>query len=96
MTGEAKEPTGLRVDDFDFELPAELIAQEPPAERGASRLLVMDRNSGELRDSSFSELPSLLSPGDLLVRMMSDGTRYASIKAAEALRSSSILLVAID
>jgi S-adenosylmethionine:tRNA ribosyltransferase-isomerase len=67
MTGEAKEPTGLRVDDFDFELPAELIAQEPPAERGASRLLVMDRNSGELRDSSFSELPSLLSPGDLLV-----------------------------
>ena len=36
------------------------------------------------------------SPGDLLVRMMSDGTRYASIKAAEALRSSSILLVAID
>jgi len=36
------------------------------------------------------------SPGDLLVRMMSDGTRYASIKADEALRSSSILLVAID
>ena len=59
--------TAMRVDDFDFDLPAELIAQEPPAERGQSRMLVMDRATGEVRDSSFFELPSLLSPGDLLV-----------------------------
>jgi len=58
---------GLRVDDFDFELPADLIAQEPPAERGQSRMLVVNRASGDLRDANFSHLPSLLSPGDLLV-----------------------------
>jgi S-adenosylmethionine:tRNA ribosyltransferase-isomerase len=57
----------LRVADFDFDLPEELIAQEPPAERGQSRMLVMDRATGELRDSRFADLPSLLRPGDLLV-----------------------------
>ena len=57
----------LRVSDFDYHLPEELIAQQPPAERGASRMLVMNRATGELRDSHFSEFPSLLSPGDLLV-----------------------------
>jgi S-adenosylmethionine:tRNA ribosyltransferase-isomerase len=66
MTGDAEQPA-LRVDDFDFELPAELIAQQPPAERGQSRMLVMDRATGSLRDESFSDLPSLLAPGDLLV-----------------------------
>ncbi len=57
----------LRVADFDFDLPAELIAQQPPAERGSSRMLVMDRATGAVRDSSFAEFPSLLKPGDLLV-----------------------------
>ncbi len=57
----------LRVADFDFELPEELIAQQPPAERGQSRMLVMDRATGELRDSHFNEFPSLLRAGDLLV-----------------------------
>jgi len=59
--------TDLRVSDFDFELPEELIAQQPPAERGQSRMLTMDRASGELRDRQFSEFPSLLRKGDLLV-----------------------------
>jgi S-adenosylmethionine:tRNA ribosyltransferase-isomerase len=59
--------TSLRVADFDFDLPAELIAQEPPPERGQSRMLVMDRATGALQDSNFSEFPSLLKPGDLLV-----------------------------
>jgi S-adenosylmethionine:tRNA ribosyltransferase-isomerase len=59
--------TGLRVADFDFVLPAALIAQQPPAERGLSRMLVMDRATGALRDSIFAEFPSLLRPGDLLV-----------------------------
>jgi S-adenosylmethionine:tRNA ribosyltransferase-isomerase len=57
----------LRVDDFDFDLPAELIAQEPPPERGQSRMLVMDRAGGALQDSIFSEFPTMLKPGDLLV-----------------------------
>jgi S-adenosylmethionine:tRNA ribosyltransferase-isomerase len=70
MTGlsEEGEPrTGLRVSDFDFELPTELIAQQPPAERGQSRMLVMNRATGAVRDSAFAEFPSLLNPGDLLV-----------------------------
>jgi S-adenosylmethionine:tRNA ribosyltransferase-isomerase len=57
----------LRVIDFDYELPEELIAQEPPEERGTSRMLAMDRRTGALRDSHFSEFPSLLRKGDLLV-----------------------------
>jgi S-adenosylmethionine:tRNA ribosyltransferase-isomerase len=57
----------LRVADFDFELPEELIAQEPPVERGLSRMLVMDRASGAFQDSSFAALPTLVKPGDLLV-----------------------------
>ena len=55
----------LRLADFDFDLPAELIAQHPAAERSASRLL---DGSGPLpADRVFRELPSLLQPGDLLV-----------------------------
>ena len=62
-----KANSSLRVRDFDFDLPEELIAQQPPAVRGASRMLVVDRASGALRDSIFSEFPNLLEPGDLLV-----------------------------
>lgn len=57
----------MLVSDFDYELPEELIAQHPPAERGTSRMLVMDRRTGGLADRMFSELPSLLRRGDLLV-----------------------------
>ena len=57
----------LRVADFEFDLPEELIAQQPPQERGQSRMLVMNRATGTLRDSHFSEFPSLLCEGDLLV-----------------------------
>ncbi len=59
--------TGLRVDDFDYELPEELIAQAPPEERGQSRMLVMDRATSALRDAVFADFPALLAPGDLLV-----------------------------
>jgi S-adenosylmethionine:tRNA ribosyltransferase-isomerase len=58
---------GLLVTDFDFPLPAELIAQQPPAERGLSRMLVVNRATGALRDGLFAEFPALLQPGDLLV-----------------------------
>ncbi len=57
----------MLVSEFDFELPPELIAQEPPAERGTSRLLRMHREDGRLADHSIGDLPSLLEPDDLLV-----------------------------
>ena len=59
--------TGLRVTAFDFDLPTELIAQEPAAERGQSRMLAMDRASGVWQDRRFADFPSLLKAGDLLV-----------------------------
>ncbi len=57
----------MRTADFHFDLPEELIAQRPAAERGASRLLVLDGAEGTPQDRRFADLPSLLSPGDLLV-----------------------------
>jgi S-adenosylmethionine:tRNA ribosyltransferase-isomerase len=60
------DPTrALRLSDFDFVLPPELIAQHPVAERSASRLL--DGSSSTPVDRTFRELPALLAPGDLLV-----------------------------
>jgi S-adenosylmethionine:tRNA ribosyltransferase-isomerase len=56
----------LLLSQFDYHLPPELIAQSPPAQRGASRLLHLD-GQGEPHDKMFAELPSLLNPGDLLV-----------------------------
>ena len=53
--------------DFHYDLPAELIAQFPLAERSASRLLCLAGDSGEYVDRLFLELPDLLHPGDLLV-----------------------------
>jgi S-adenosylmethionine:tRNA ribosyltransferase-isomerase len=53
--------------DFHYDLPAELIAQAPLAERRASRLLVLDGASAALDDRLFAELPQLLQPDDLLV-----------------------------
>jgi S-adenosylmethionine:tRNA ribosyltransferase-isomerase len=57
----------LRTSDFDYHLPPDLIAQHPLAERGTSRLLVVHRDTGRLDDRSFTDFPSLLAPGDLLV-----------------------------
>ena len=53
--------------DFDFELPEELVAQEPSGERGGSRLFVLDRAAGTHTHSMFADLPSFLNEGDLLV-----------------------------
>jgi S-adenosylmethionine:tRNA ribosyltransferase-isomerase len=80
----------LEVSQFDFDLPEALIAQEPAVERGGSRLLVMDRASGRVAHHRFSDLPSMLQSGDLLVvndtrvfpaRLM--GTRLPGGGAAE-------------
>jgi len=58
-------PPAYTVADFDFDLPPDLIAQHPAAERSASRLL--DAAGAEMVDRVFRELPELLAPGDLLV-----------------------------
>jgi S-adenosylmethionine:tRNA ribosyltransferase-isomerase len=52
---------------FDYELPPERIAQQPLAERDASRLLVLDRKTGSIRHQVFRDLPDLLDPDDLVV-----------------------------
>ncbi|MGE0393256.1 MAG: tRNA preQ1(34) S-adenosylmethionine ribosyltransferase-isomerase QueA [Vicinamibacterales bacterium] len=57
----------MNVADFDFDLPDELIAQDPPAERGGSRLLVVPKDDAPFTDARFADLPALLDPGDLLV-----------------------------
>jgi S-adenosylmethionine:tRNA ribosyltransferase-isomerase len=57
----------LRVSDFNFDLPEELIAQSPPAIRGSSRMLVLDRATRNYHDNFFSNLPQFLHPGDLLI-----------------------------
>lgn len=59
--------SAVLVSDFDFDLPPELIAQDPPAERGASRLLHLDRVTGALAHGHVGDLPERLVPGDLLV-----------------------------
>jgi S-adenosylmethionine:tRNA ribosyltransferase-isomerase len=56
----------MRVADFDFDLPPDLIAQFPPAVRGGSRLLHV-KATGTLHDREFADLPTLLRPDDLLV-----------------------------
>ena len=57
----------MRRADFRYELPEHLIAQQPLAQRAASRLLSLKGGTGELADLNFTDLPSLLRPGDLLV-----------------------------
>ena len=57
----------MKTSDFYFDLPPELIAQTPLEQRDASRLLALDRTTGETRHMRFYDLPSLLRPGDCLV-----------------------------
>ena len=57
----------MKTADFSYELPPELIAQAPLAERSASRLLVVPQGEGALEDRHVRDLPGLLQPGDLLV-----------------------------
>ena len=57
----------MKVSDFDFELPQELIAQKPLEKRDESRLLILDRNKGNLEEKKFYEIIDCLHPGDILV-----------------------------
>jgi S-adenosylmethionine:tRNA ribosyltransferase-isomerase len=57
----------MLVSDFNYELPEDLIAQQPPSVRGASRMMTLDRCTGAFTDRLFTDLPQLLHPGDLLI-----------------------------
>ncbi len=57
----------MLVSDFTYDLPEERIAKFPPKERGTTRLLVLDKNTGEVQDSFYKDLVDFLNPGDLLI-----------------------------
>ena len=61
------EQFSFRLEDYDYDLPPELIAQRPAPIRDESRLLVLDRSSGAMRHSRFDGIGQYLRPGDLLV-----------------------------
>jgi len=60
-------PTKYRTSDFDYEYPPESIAQRPLARRSDSRMLVLDRATGEIAHRVFRDLPGLPDPGDVVV-----------------------------
>ena len=57
----------MRTDDFDFDLPEELIAQTPLSKRDASRLLVLDKQTGEISHKHFTDIIEYMEKGDTLV-----------------------------
>ncbi|MEO5691715.1 MAG: tRNA preQ1(34) S-adenosylmethionine ribosyltransferase-isomerase QueA [Usitatibacter sp.] len=57
----------MKLSDFDYQLPPELIAQHPAAERASSRLLHLDGRTGALEDRKFTDIVTLIQPGDLMV-----------------------------
>ena len=62
------ENLNLRTADYDYDLPEELIAQEPAPVRDHCRMLVMDRATGALQDRIFADIVEYLRPGDLLAQ----------------------------
>jgi S-adenosylmethionine:tRNA ribosyltransferase-isomerase len=83
----------LSVADFDYDCPPELVAQHPAPARGDSRLLVLDRLTGTIAHRWFRDFPSLLRPGDVLVRNTSRVIRARLIGTRENGRPAEILLV---
>ena len=57
----------MLVSDYNYDLPEERIAKFPPEERGSTRLLVLDRNTGTIQDSHYRDLADFLNPGDVLI-----------------------------
>lgn len=57
----------MLVSDFNYDLPEEVIAQHPPKVRGTTRLLALNRQTGEVTDSHYANLDEFLQPGDLIV-----------------------------
>jgi S-adenosylmethionine:tRNA ribosyltransferase-isomerase len=77
----------MKVSDFDYDLPPELIAQQPLPRRDAARLMVIDRRAGTIAHRRFAEFPDLMAAGDLLVL---NDTRVIPAKAWGARGSARI------
>ncbi len=63
-----KENTGMKVSEFNYNLPEELIAQQPTIKRDLSRLMVLDKKNQTIEHRSFKDIVDYLKPGDCLVR----------------------------
>ena len=74
----------MKTSEFTFDLPEHLIAQHPPAERGQSRLMLMDRKKGSYEHRMMRELPSLLESGTLMVFNNSKVRRARLLGVSEA------------
>ncbi len=57
----------MKLSDFSYTLPPQLIAQHPPLNRGSSRLLVLNRQTGKLLDSEYGQVAHYMQSGDVLV-----------------------------
>lgn len=68
----------MNVTDFNFELPPELIAQDPLEDRAASRLLVLDKKTGEMEHRHFRDILQYLKKGDCLVITIQKLSRHVS------------------
>ena len=67
----------MKTSDFYFDLPKELIAQDPLEDRSASRLLVLDKDTGAIEHRVFKDIALMLEPGDCLVLNDTKGTVHA-------------------
>ena len=63
----SEEKKTMSLEEFDYDLPKELIAQDPLEKRDDSRLLVLDKNTGEYKHQHFYDIRKFLRPGDCLV-----------------------------
>ncbi len=83
----------MKLSDYNYDLPDELIADTPPSVRGTSRLLVVDRASGDVIDSMYADLANFLSTGDVIVlnKTMVIKARLNAVKENGAKRELIIL-----
>jgi S-adenosylmethionine:tRNA ribosyltransferase-isomerase len=83
----------LKTSDFDFDLPAALIAQEPPERRDESRLMIVDRASGAITHHHFRDIAGLIPPDDLLVLNTTRVFRARLLGTRDSGASAEILLL---
>ena len=88
----------MRLSDFDYELPEQLIAQEPPKERDAARMLVVHRAENRFEDRRFRDFPEFIKPGDALVLNDSRvlASRLFGHRAGHTERLQVMLIEALD
>jgi len=70
----------MKTDSFDFDLPEHLIAQYPTEQRGRSRLLVLDRKTGNTIDSMVEDIVSFIEPGTLMVFKRLESAKSQTIR----------------